>query len=537
MQNTIGFDSVGAQGSNTPVESLSGKAKPSLVINAVSNWIALGVNLIVGFLLIPYIIKRLGVAEYGIWTLIISIIGYYGLLDMGVTAAIMRYVARYAGQKDYRALNEAVNTALSIFAAVGCLVIVMSVFAAEPLARFFNIESGVYMSFKWVVWLLGITTGFTFTHSVLGVVILAHERFVIGNTIRIILTVLRAAASVTVLYYGGGLIGLGWVYAGIAILAITANLIVINLYFKHVKIRIGKFNKTLARALLSFGFFSFVIKIGMLLRTKLGAVVIGKFLDMDSVGVYGVSALLFAYLARLTISCSGVTQPRLAALAGQDSGKIFADVVLRYSVFVANFTVGTALVAFLLCKDFLRIWLPENFKDINTTAMAFYILVFGLVPNLISGVSSNALEALKKHPYCALQTIIEMAANLILSVLLVVRFGIIGVAIGIAIPAFMAKLVSQSIYCCIVTRMNWFNYMAQVFIKPFLLAGFLIWVFKGSGILFDSTSYLQLVLKGLVVFCLYSLLAYFFCFDNKNRQMIKTRLKFRNFREIAVTDR
>ncbi len=90
MQNTIGFDSVGTQGSNTLIESLSGKAKPSLVINAVSNWVALGVNIIVGFLLIPYIIKRLGVAQYGIWTLIISIIGYYGLLDMGVTAAIMR---------------------------------------------------------------------------------------------------------------------------------------------------------------------------------------------------------------------------------------------------------------------------------------------------------------------------------------------------------------------------------------------------------------------------------------------------------------
>jgi O-antigen/teichoic acid export membrane protein len=508
--------------------------KPSLVINVISNWVAMAANLIVGFLLTPYIIRSLGMAQYGIWTLVISIIGYYGLLDMGITAAIMRYTARYASQKNYKALNENVNTSLTIFCLVGAAVALASLIAGEPLAHFFKIEAAEVSSFKHVIWLLGIAAGFMFTGTVLTVVILAHERFVIGNTIRVLTTFLRGGLSLIVLYKGGGLAGLGLVYSGMAVFAIAANLVVIKMYLKHIKLSIGNINRTSVRALLSFGFFSFIIQIGIVLRTKLGAVVIGRYLDMDMVGIYGIAALLFGHLMNLTISCSGVTQPRLAAIAGKDSGKNLGDVVLKYSVFVSNFAVGAGFVALLLCRDFFRLWLPENFKDINTATTVFYILLVGLAPDLMTDVSSNALQAIKKHPYYAYQTIVEGTANLLVSILLVTKLGIIGVAMGTAITALIAKVVFQPIYCCRVIKLNWFEYMSKVFVKPVLLAGSLLVVLGGGKMLFDATTYLQLALKGLIVLSLYLVAAYVFCFDSENRRIISTWLKFKISKKAAV---
>ncbi|MHC4157742.1 MAG: oligosaccharide flippase family protein, partial [Planctomycetota bacterium] len=472
------------------------------------------------------------------WTLIISIIGYYGLLDMGIMSAIMRYVARYAGQKNYNAVNQTASTAFTIFCLIGGAVALASLMIAGPLARFFNVEAHDINSFKQVILLLGLTAGLMFPSNALIAIILAHERFVIGNIIKIIVIALRGGVSFIVLYCGGGLIELGWVYVSTTAFAIVVHSIVMVLCFKHVKIQLGKFNKTSARALLSFGFFSLIIKIGVLFRTKLGSLVIGKFLDMNSVGIYGVAVLLFAFLMRLAVSCSGVTQPRLAALAGQDSGKTFADAVLRYSVFIANFTVGIGLVAFLLCRDFLRLWLPENFEETNVAAMTFYILLVGLIPEMISGVSSNALEALKRHPYHACQTIIELVASIVLSVSLVGRFGIMGVAIGCAIPTFIAKLIFQPIYCCRVSQLNWFKYVLGVFIKPILVVAFfaaIVAVLEWGSISFHAVSYFQLALKGLGILSLYSILAYLFCFDAEDRRLINTRLKFRNLKEIAVT--
>ncbi len=520
-------------------ERISGEVKPSLVVNTISNLVALSINILIGFILTPYIIRLLGTAQYGIWVLIISIIGYYGLLDMGIMSAIMRYVARYVGQKNYNAVNQTISTALTMFCLIGVVVALASMIIAGPLARFFNVETQDMNSFRQVFLLLGLTAGLMFPSNVLIAIILAHERFVIGNIIKIIVIALRGVVSYIVLYRGGGLIELGWVYVGTTAFATVLHLIVMVLCFKHVKIQLGKFNKTSAQALLSFGFFSLIIKIGVLLRTKLGSVVIGKFLDMDSVGVYGIAVMLFAFLMRLSVSFSGVTQPRLAALAGQDNRKTFADAVLRYSVFISNFTVGMGLVAFLLCGDFLRLWLPENFDKTNVAAMAFYILLGGLIPEMISGVSSNALEALKRHPYHAYQTIIELVASIVLSVSLVRRFGIVGVAMGSVVPTLISKLIFQPIYCCRIAHLQWFKYMLGVFIKPFLVVAFFITivvVMEWFSISFHAISYFQLALKGLGILSLYSILAYLFCLDVEGRRIIKTRLKFRNFREIVVSD-
>ena len=114
------------------------ETRPSLVLNALSNWVALGLNGAAAFLLTPYIIRCLGVNGYGIWRLIASVVGYYAILDLGVSSAVTRYVARYAGQRDYKALNETVSTALTMFCVIGLVVIGGSLLLASPLARFFE---------------------------------------------------------------------------------------------------------------------------------------------------------------------------------------------------------------------------------------------------------------------------------------------------------------------------------------------------------------------------------------------------------------
>ena len=102
--------------------------KRSLTINAISNWLSFGLNILISFLLTPFIIKYLNIAGYGVWTIVSSVIGYYGLLDLGVTSAVIRYVALYLGQKDSRAFNEIISTSISIFCIIGVIVSVFSFF-------------------------------------------------------------------------------------------------------------------------------------------------------------------------------------------------------------------------------------------------------------------------------------------------------------------------------------------------------------------------------------------------------------------------
>jgi len=277
--------------------------------------------------------------------------------------------------------------------------------------------------------------------------------------------------------------------------------------------------------LLSFGFFTSIIQVGNLLRTKLDAAVIGRFLNMDSVGIYGVAALLYGYLLRLIVSCSGVVQPRLAALAGQEEKTVFTDAIIRYSIIVSNLSVALGLVALFLCKDFLTLWTPDNFKDVNIAANVFYILTFVIVLDMMQDVSLNALQAVKKHSYCAYQTIGEGIANLILSILLVVKFGILGVALGTMVPTLITKLIIQPIYCCKIFKIKWSEYMSKVVFKPLLVVGGIIVFLRSSGIVFGATSYPQLIFKGLYILSLYLVISYFFCFDRAHHQAFMSILR------------
>ncbi len=59
---------------------------PGVLRSTVANWTAFAVAAVVGFMLSPFIVHRLGNSAYGTWALLGSLVGYLGLLDFGVRA-------------------------------------------------------------------------------------------------------------------------------------------------------------------------------------------------------------------------------------------------------------------------------------------------------------------------------------------------------------------------------------------------------------------------------------------------------------------
>ena len=138
-----------------PLSKLSTSGKSSLAVNAISNWVSLGVEIAVGFFVTPIVIGTLGTTYYGIWTLMSNVLGYYGLLDLGISSAIVRYAARYAGLNDHHSLNRVANTAMIVFTFIGFLVFVLSFVLAEVVVRFFNINPADWLMVKHcILWTL-----------------------------------------------------------------------------------------------------------------------------------------------------------------------------------------------------------------------------------------------------------------------------------------------------------------------------------------------------------------------------------------------
>lgn len=514
---------------NIQNENLKIIRKPSLVVNTVSNWASLLVNILIGFLVTPLLIEKLRADKYGVWVLIISIVGYSGLLDLGITAASMRYLARYAGKKDYEKLNETINSSLIIFCLVGLIVVIASLFVAAPLARFFRISSQDYSSFKIAIQLTGISAGLMFPDRLLGVLILANERFVLSNIAKIVNIVAKGILSVLVLCMGGQLVGLSLVFVAVGFISVFINLTFIKILFKEVKFSFKYVNALSCKHLVSFGFFSILAQGGVFLGTQLSLAIVGRFCEVKMVGVYGLAIMLIGYLRRLIIGCVGVTQPRLSSLAGTTCKRKFCNSLMLYSTLISNLAVGCGFIAFCLVKDFLLLWLPESYDYMTNTSLLFVILLVGAIPALIVDILVNALQAINKHPYYAYQVLIEGVFSVILSIILVNNYGVFGVAIGVTIPSLIAKVIVQPIYCARLIEFGWAKYMLHIVIKPLCFAAIAVVLKVGLISELSATSYIQLCLKGIILSLAYALPAYWFCLDKSTRQILLSRFKGKAF--------
>src|ERR1700745_3616527 len=95
--------------------------KIAILKNVGSSWFALSLNILVGIFLSPFILHHLGDEAFGLWILIFSVTGYYGLFDLGIRSSIVRYVAKYSANEEYDELNRLVNTAMFSYSGIGVM--------------------------------------------------------------------------------------------------------------------------------------------------------------------------------------------------------------------------------------------------------------------------------------------------------------------------------------------------------------------------------------------------------------------------------
>ncbi|MCP4701695.1 MAG: oligosaccharide flippase family protein [Gammaproteobacteria bacterium] len=442
--------------------------RPSLLINTLSNWASLFTTVFVGFFLASYIIGQLGKTGFGIWTLVSSIVGYYGILDLGIDSATVRYVARYAGQKDYKALNQTASTAMALFCLIGLAIVGISFGLAEAASEFFNVAAEDKEEFKTIFQLLGLTVGLSFPGNLFGAILKAHERFVPANLVDITIILARAGLIVLFLSQGMGLLGVAYAHLLVSgILMLILNYAACKLLFPHVKFHLTDARSSMLRVLLTFGGGTTVLIVATHMRFNFDSFIIGTWLDMAAVGVYGVAVLLMRFFRQFVVSGTiPVFNPRFSRLDGENKRDELRQLFLKSLTIGAflSFSISTAMLLF--GKQFVGLWAGPNFLD---AVPVLYILIVAYSMDLGQSSGVALMYALKKHHFFAFISLIEGAANIGLSIWLAQIYGILGVAIGTAIPMLLITVFIQPIYVSRIIEVSLWRYWLRI-IPPLALA-------------------------------------------------------------------
>lgn len=489
--------------------------RSTLARNALSNWAGFGLQIVTTFFLTPVVLTSLGPTAYGVWALAVGLTGYYGLLDLGVRAGLTQFIARHLATRNYERMNQTASTGFFLLAAVSVGLFFASVGLAAAASRFLNLpDDSIAHQARIAIAVLGFGVASQFVFFTFSAVLTAIERFDLANAVGIVSRLATALASYVVLKRGGGLVGLSIVTAAGSLVDYGVRCVVAHIVLPELEIRRRHVTLASAREFLGFGLWNVVIAGGMKLIGYTDAIVIGAFMPAAAITPFAVAVSLSAYFTEVITSANVVFFPRITRLDAEHDVAGIRWLYLRGSSLMALASVAGGVVAYLWAEDFLRLWLGPTVLEGNpygSAAALFHILMVGTIATGATRIGYQVFLGTRRVKMLAALIIGEGIANLLISVLLVRRLGLVGVALGTTLPAVTLNALLHPVIVGRQLHIPFVEYLKMVYPRV-LLSGacvFLIaWWIRGyarpaNWTAFGAQTALTLVLCGLPLLLLW----------------------------------
>jgi O-antigen/teichoic acid export membrane protein/glycosyltransferase involved in cell wall biosynthesis len=437
--------------------------------NIFSNWIGLIVLGTIGAILTPVMMHGLGDLYYGMWVLIGSFIDYSGLLDMGMRATVFRYVAFFKGANQREPLNETFTTGVVISFSAMCIETLAFVGLSFILPRFFKFTGHDKTVFMWTIILMGTALSVALPGQFLFAYLRGLERFDLYNMGLVIHGVFRGSTLLLLLKFGYGII-----YVSAAVLILEVLFLIFRWFLvmwsdPELKFSLKCLNWHRTREMFSFGFYSFVYNSGETLRYSTDSFVIGRMLNVALVTPFSVATRLMEYFKVLTGGVSGPLMVRITGLTGKNQQRELRTEFLRSTRFSMLLCIFIGDLLIVNGKTLIRLWVGPSYLmsySILVVLTVAYIPLLGQTPSSLL-VFAHA----RQHRALSWWTLGEGAVNLGLSIWWAGKYGLLGVALGTAIPLVVSKVLVQPCYALRDLGITWWRYFRQGLARPLFAGG------------------------------------------------------------------
>ena len=462
----------------------------------------------IGLVLTPFIIRSLGDSEYGLYTLVGSLIAYISVLDFGLNNTIVRFVAKYRALKSKKEEENFLATTMYIYAFISLVVLIIGVFF------YFNIE----LIFKkltvlelqkakklFAILIFNLTI--TLPGGAFNAICSAYERFVFSRAITLVKYLVRATLIVAILFLNADSLGLVILdtVLNITVIAITAYYV---FFVLKVKFKSHEFNFDAVKQIFSYSIWIFVYAIASQFQWQSGQIVLGAISGTKTVAIYGVGVLLGSYYAAFSSAISGLFIPKaVQMITNNNNSSELTDtmiVVGRLCAFILLLIFGGFL---LFGNDFINLWVGDSYKDSWAIAL---IIMIGYTTPLIQIFGNSILEAKGKYSFKAILNLIFLFLGVLLGIVLTRYNQTIGMIVGICICWIISQIIMNFYFIKVIKleigRFFIDTFARMIFAFPIIIAfSYLLcfiqvynWLFLGIKIGIYGIIYLTITYK----FCL-----------------------------------
>lgn len=415
-----------------------------LKAGAMLSLLTFGAANVLGLLYTPYMLRMMGQEEYGLYSLVASVVSYLTMLDFGFGNAIVRYTNLYNVNGRCSELPCLYGQFTRLYGLIGIVSLFLGIMLYLNIENLFGKTMTTEELFKMRVMmgLLIFNVVFTFSLSVWKNIPVAFGRFVFSKSINLFRMLLNPLVMVVLLYFG---------YKAIALVVVTTIFNILTLladvwYSKrklHVTIKFGKIDKTLVREI---SFYSFWIFLGVIVERIYwsgGQFILGMTSGSAKVAVYAISVQLAYVYMGLGSFLWGIMLPKVTTLVAEKNDKAISDMFVKLGR-LQYILMLFVLVGFIVFgKSFILLWAGEKYENAYIITCLFFAALLIPYSQNLGQVIAQAKNQVRLY---AVIRLVTSALGLVLSYFLAEKYSDIGCAVGVFFALLIQTLAINVFY-------------------------------------------------------------------------------------------
>ena len=487
-------------------------------LGAILSYTSILVNTLIQLFYTPFLLRKLGASEFGLYSLVASIIGYLTIMDLGFGNAIVVYTAKYKAQNKVNEERKLHGMFNMIFKVIGVIAAILGILLFLSVDMIFGnkMTSIEIHKMQIMMLILSFNLFITFYFAIYNSIISAYEKFTFQKIIAIIQALLKPLLMIPLLFLGYKSITLCIIITIVNIFTLLSNYIYCKNTLK-INTKYTGFDKKIFKIIIGYSIWIFIGIIVDKVNWSVDNFILGSVSGTIAVAIYSIAATLNTMFINLSTAISGVLLPKMSKLvAKKASPEVLTDEMIKVGR-IQNYVI------FLMCsglilfgKEFIKLWAGKGFEE------SYYVALLLIIPvcvPLIQNLGLSIMQAMNKYKFKSISTLIMAIFNVIISIIFARKWGAIGAALGTCIALIICNIIIINIYYYKNLKLNipkfWNNIFKQTipFTIPITIILVIMYLIKLKGII-------AFVTYGSIYTIIYCIIAYLISMNKYEKELI-----------------
>jgi O-antigen/teichoic acid export membrane protein len=352
--------------------------------NSIFNLLGQVLPMLVGLLTIPLIVRGLGTDGYGILSIAYMVLGYFGIFDLGLSRATVKFVAENLSPDKVHKVPQLVWTSLALLVGLGVVGgALASIFVPISVTHWFKMPASFVGEARTSLFILCASMPVMLGNNALRGVLEAAQRFDLVNYVKVPSSVAFYLVAALVIPFGVHVPGIVALMVFVRVVSIFAYLLLCFHVFPGLRAHFS-LSRASIRPLASFGGWVMISNITSPIFAYLERFMIATFLSVSALAFYSAPYELVGKMLIVPMSVVPSLFPYFSYHGSSRCSEV-SEVTSRTMKYLLLALTPAAAIFIFFAKDILQIWLGPEFADHSTrvlqlTTLMIFINAFATIP-------------------------------------------------------------------------------------------------------------------------------------------------------------